>query len=46
MRLRLLSLRGKVRWEGDLDKMRTHNKGEVILNKNLKQKIKNYADKY
>jgi Arc/MetJ family transcription regulator len=28
MRLRLLSLRGKVKWEGDLDKMRTYDKWE------------------
>lgn len=46
MRLKLLSLQGKVKWVGDLDKMRTYNKGEIILNKNLKQKIENYADKY
>ena len=46
MRLRLLSLRGKVKWEDDLDKMRTYDKWEGILNKNVKQEIKNYADKY
>ncbi len=28
MRLKLLSLRGKVKWEGDLDKMRTYDKRE------------------
>ncbi len=31
---------------GDLDKMRTYNKGEIISNKSLTQKIKNYAHKY
>ena len=46
MRLKLLSLQGKVKWVGDLNKMRTYNKGEIILNKNLKQKIENYANKY
>lgn len=28
MRLKLLSLRGKVKWIGDLDKMRTYDKWE------------------
>ena len=28
-RLNLVSLRGKVKWMGDLDKMRTYNKGEI-----------------
>ena len=46
MRLKLLSLKGKVKWEGDLDKMRTYDKGEIILNKSLKQKVKNYENKY
>ncbi|MEO6893606.1 MAG: type II toxin-antitoxin system VapB family antitoxin [Ginsengibacter sp.] len=30
MRLNLLSLRGKAKWIGDLDKMRTYDKGEII----------------
>jgi len=46
MRLKLLVLQGKVEWIGDLDKMRTYNKGEIILNKSLKQKIKNYENEY
>jgi len=41
-----MSLQGKVKWVGDLDKMRTYNNGEIILKNNLKQKVKNYADKY
>lgn len=28
-RLNLVSLRGKVKWMGDLDKMRPYNKGEI-----------------
>lgn len=28
MRLKLLSLRGKARWEGNLDEMRTYDKWE------------------
>ena len=28
LKLRLLSFRGKVKWEGDLDKMRTYDKWE------------------
>ncbi len=46
LRIELMSLQGKVKWVGDLDKMRTYNNGEIILKNNLKQKVKNYADKY
>ena len=38
MRLKLLSLQGKVKWVGDLDKMRTYSKGEIIFNKVLNKK--------
>lgn len=46
MRLKMLSLQGKVEWIGDLDKMRNYNKGEIILNKSLKQEIKKYENEY
>jgi Arc/MetJ family transcription regulator len=46
LRIELMSLQGKVKWVGDLDKMRTYNNGGIILKNNLKQKVKNYADKY
>ena len=34
MRLKLLSLRGKVKWEGNLDEMRTYDKWRNASNKN------------
>jgi hypothetical protein len=43
MRLKLLSLKGKVKWVGDLDKMRTYDKWEDAPKEINK---KNHADKY